>query len=57
MKIYENGKFREMTEKEIQEIVNYIPEEDKGFHLFSKNLEVIILKGIINFLWDYYKFF
>lgn len=30
MKIYENGKFREMTEKEIQEIVNYIPEEDKG---------------------------
>ena len=31
MKIYENGKFREMTEKEIQEIVNYIPEEDKGF--------------------------
>ncbi len=29
MKIYENGEFREMTEAEIQEIANYIPEEVK----------------------------
>lgn len=29
MKIYENGEFRQMTEQEIQEIVNHIPEEDR----------------------------